>query len=130
MERQKVQGWGKALVTQLAAGLQAEFPGKGGYSAYNPSRMKGFFETHSDAAKLAPLVREVGRNCNLLIMSRFKHLLGREFHLRIRLSEEQKYARIHNLLQDLRRSGLIQNRGSRSKPKWVTVEQKSHEDLR
>lgn len=39
-----------------------------------------------------------------------------------RLSQEQKLRKVHNLLQELRRSGLIDNRGSRSKPQWVAVE--------
>lgn len=38
-----------------------------------------------------------------------------------RLSQEQKLRKIQNLLQELRRSGLIDNRGSRSKPQWVAV---------
>ncbi|MHB1344046.1 MAG: RNA-binding domain-containing protein [Thermoleophilia bacterium] len=39
-----------------------------------------------------------------------------------RLSQEQKLRKVHNLLQELRRSGVIVNRGSRSKPQWVAVE--------
>jgi len=39
-----------------------------------------------------------------------------------RLSPEQKRRRVHNLLQELRRSGAIDNHGSRSKPQWVVVE--------
>lgn len=39
-----------------------------------------------------------------------------------RLSQEQKLRKVHNLLQELRRSGLIDNRGSRPKPQWVAVE--------
>ena len=38
-----------------------------------------------------------------------------------RLSQEQKLRRVHNLLQELRRAGLIDNRGSRPKPQWVVV---------
>ena len=38
-----------------------------------------------------------------------------------RLTQEQKLRKVHNLLQELRRSGLINNRGSRSKPQWVVV---------
>lgn len=47
-----------------------------------------------------------------------------------RLSQEQKLRRVHNLLQELRRSGLIDNRGSRSKPQWVAVEPTPPEDAR
>jgi len=47
-----------------------------------------------------------------------------------RLSQEQKLRKVHNLLQELRRSGLIDNRGSRSKPQWVAVEPTPTEDAR
>lgn len=47
-----------------------------------------------------------------------------------RLSQEQKLRKVHNLLQELRRSGLIDNRGSRSKPQWVAVEPTPIEDAR
>jgi len=44
-----------------------------------------------------------------------------------RLSEEQKEIRIHNLMQELRRTGRIVNQGSRSRSRWVTVD--SSDDL-
>lgn len=47
-----------------------------------------------------------------------------------RLSQEQKLRKVHNLLQELRRSGLIDNRGSRSKPQWVAVAPTPTEDAR
>jgi len=47
-----------------------------------------------------------------------------------RLSQEQKLRKVHNLLQELRRSGLIDNRGSRSKPQWVAVERTPVEGAR
>jgi len=36
-----------------------------------------------------------------------------------RLTEEQKRRKVHNLLQDLRRSGKIHNRGTRASSQWV-----------
>lgn len=36
-----------------------------------------------------------------------------------RLSEEQKRRRVHNLLQELRKTGRIRNEGSRSRPTWA-----------
>jgi ATP-dependent DNA helicase RecG len=39
-----------------------------------------------------------------------------------RLSQEQKLRKVHNLLQELRRAGAIDNRGTRSRPQWVVVE--------
>jgi predicted nuclease of restriction endonuclease-like (RecB) superfamily len=81
--RQQAEGWGKAVVQQLAADLQASFPGTGGFSASNLWRMKGFFETYSGAPKLAPLVREIGWSHNVLILERCKDIQQREFYLRM-----------------------------------------------
>ena len=39
-----------------------------------------------------------------------------------RLTPEQKRRKVHNLLQELRRSGRIVNQGTRSHPKWVLAE--------
>lgn len=41
-----------------------------------------------------------------------------------RLTEEQKLRKVNNLLQELRQTGRIENRGTRAKPKWVPC----HED--
>lgn len=78
VERQQSEGWGKAVVERLAADLQAAFPGTGGFSASNLWRMKSFFETYSEAEKLAPLVREIGWSHNLLILSRCKDAQERQ----------------------------------------------------
>jgi predicted nuclease of restriction endonuclease-like (RecB) superfamily len=83
VERQQEEGWGKAVVQRLAADLQTEFPGVGGYSASNLWRMKVFFETYSASEKLAPLVREIAWSHNLLILERCKDDLQREFYLRM-----------------------------------------------
>ncbi len=39
-----------------------------------------------------------------------------------RLSPTQKRRRVHNLLQELRRSGQVANLGSRTEPKWVRAD--------
>jgi predicted nuclease of restriction endonuclease-like (RecB) superfamily len=83
VERQDVEGWGKAVVEQLAADLRTEFPGVGGFSASNLWRMKAFFEAYTDLEKLAPLVREIGWSHNLAILERCKDPLEREFYLRM-----------------------------------------------
>ena len=83
VERQDVEGWGKAVVEQLAADLRTEFPGVGGFSASNLWRMKAFFEAYNGLEKLAPLVREIGWSHNLAILERCKDALEREFYLRM-----------------------------------------------
>jgi len=83
VDRQKHEGWGKAVVERLAADLQTDFPGTGGFSASNLWRMKGFFETYCKMAKLAPLVREIGWSHNLVILERCQDPQEREFYLRM-----------------------------------------------
>ena len=83
VKRLEVEGWGKAVVKQLAVDLCAEFPGVGGFSASNLWRMKAFFEAYDGLEKLAPLVREIGWSHNLAIMERCKDPLEREFYLRV-----------------------------------------------
>ena len=83
VERQDVEGWGKAVVEQLAADLRTEFPGVCGFSASNLWRMKAFFEAYTGIEKLAPQVREIGWSHNLAILERCKDTLEREFYLRM-----------------------------------------------
>lgn len=83
VERQDVEGWGKAVVENLAADLRAEFPGIGGFSASNLWRMKGFFETYQGAEKLAPMVRQIGWSHNIVIMEQCSDPLEREFYIRM-----------------------------------------------
>ena len=83
VERQNVEGWGTAVVEQLAADLRTEFPGVGGFSASNIWRMRAFFEAYSGMKKLAPLVREIAWSHNLTILQRCKDTLEREFYLRM-----------------------------------------------
>ena len=68
VERKEAQGWGKAVVEQLAADLRTEFPGVGGFSASNLWRMKAFFEAYTGLEKLAQLVREIGWSHNLALL--------------------------------------------------------------
>jgi len=83
VERQEIEGWGKAVVEQLAADLRTEFPGVSGFSASNLWRMKAFFEAYASLEKLAPLVREIGWSHNLAILERCKDPLEREFYIRM-----------------------------------------------
>lgn len=80
--RQTELGWGRAVVATLARDLQAEFPGRNGFSAQNLWLMRQFFSEYVDKAKLQPLVREVSWAKNLLILARCKDDLEREFYLR------------------------------------------------
>lgn len=80
--KQSELGWGKAVVQNLAIDLQTEFPGRNGFSAQNLWLMLQFFREYSDKPKLQPMVREISWAKNLVILSRCKDDLEREFYLR------------------------------------------------
>lgn len=82
-ERVKDGGWGKSIVADFSAFLQARYPTMKGFSAQNIWRMKQFYETYCNNEKLSPLVREIPWTNNLLIMSGCKTDEAREFYLRL-----------------------------------------------
>lgn len=51
VERQRVEGWGKAVVDRLAGDLQHEFPGVGGFSPQNIWYMRAFYLAWTDAIR-------------------------------------------------------------------------------
>ncbi len=81
-QKQNALGWGKGVVENLARDLQAEFPGRNGFSAPNLWFMRQFYSEYRDKPKLQPLVREISWSKNLLVMARCKDDLEREFYLR------------------------------------------------
>lgn len=82
-ERQEGKSWGKAVVARLAADLRQEFPGVRGFSVQNLWYMRQFFLAYSGSEKLQPLVGEISWTKNLVIMSRCKEPLEREFYLKM-----------------------------------------------
>lgn len=81
-QKQEELGWGKAVVETLARDLQAEFPGRNGFSAQNLWLMRQFYREYNELPKLQPLVREISWAKNLVILGRVKDPLEREFYLR------------------------------------------------
>ena len=81
-QRVQTVGWGKRVVAEFAAFLQAHYPTSKGFSAQNIWRMKQFYETYRNNEKLSPLVREVAWTQNLLIMTACKTDESREFYLK------------------------------------------------
>ena len=80
--KQLEQGWGKAVVETLARDLQAEFPGRNGFSAQNLWLMRQMYVEYHNKPDLQPLVGEISWSKNLLIMARCKDDLQRQFYLR------------------------------------------------
>ena len=75
-QKQKSLGWGKSVVQSLANDLQAEFPGRNGFSARNLWNMRDFYGEYSALPKLQPLVAEISWAKNLVIMARCITQLG------------------------------------------------------
>jgi predicted nuclease of restriction endonuclease-like (RecB) superfamily len=83
VERQKGDTWGKSIVKRLAKDLQAEFPGMCGFSEQNLWFMRQLYCSYRDNQRLQPLVREIGWTHNLIILTRCKDDLEREFYIRM-----------------------------------------------
>ena len=81
-QKQALLGWGKSVVETLARDLQVEFPGRNGFSTQNLWFMRQFYCEYVDQPNLQPLVREISWTKNLVVFSRCKDDLEREFYLR------------------------------------------------
>lgn len=82
-KQQEEKGWGKSIVQVLSRELQKEFPGAKGYSAANLWRMRNFYLTYRESAKLALLVREISWSNNIIIMEKCKDDLQKEFYIQM-----------------------------------------------
>ena len=83
VERQKKYSWSKSVVERLAKDLQAEYPGVQGYSSRNLWNMRRFYLEYSEKPKLQPMVAEISWSKHLLIMSKCKDDLEREFYMKM-----------------------------------------------
>ncbi len=94
VERQKLHGWGKSVVERLSEELQYEFPGTQGYSTQNLWYMRQFYLEYYQSENLQPLVGEISWAKNIVIMSKCKDALRREFYMRL----TKKYGWTKNVL--------------------------------
>ncbi len=83
VERQEAHGWGKSVVEKLATELQKEFPSQQGFSSRNLWNMRDFYLELSKNEILQPLVAEISWSKNIIIFSKCKDELQREFYLRM-----------------------------------------------
>jgi predicted nuclease of restriction endonuclease-like (RecB) superfamily len=70
-------------VENLSADLRREFPGIAGFSVQNLWYMRQFYSEYHGNERLQPLVGEIAWTHNLVIMSKCKNPLEREFYLRM-----------------------------------------------
>lgn len=83
VERQEAAGWGKSVVESLSADLRLEFPEIAGFSVQNLWYMRQFYREYRGHEKLQPMVGEIAWAHNLVIMSKCKDPLEREFYIRM-----------------------------------------------
>jgi len=85
---QKVQreAWGKGVVAELARHIARHAPEIKGFSDKNLWRMKQFYETYADEAKLATLWRVLSWSHNRLIMT-LKSSQARSYYLELAVQE-------------------------------------------
>jgi predicted nuclease of restriction endonuclease-like (RecB) superfamily len=81
-QKRAALSWGKSVVETLARDLQAEFPGRNGFSANNLWLMRQFYSEYVDKPNLQSLIGEISWTKNLVIFGRCKDDLEREFYLR------------------------------------------------
>lgn len=83
VEKQNECGWGKSIVEILSKDFQNEFPGIQGYSVQNLWYMRNFYDQYKENTKLQPLVGEISRSHNMVIMEKYKDNLEREFYIQM-----------------------------------------------
>lgn len=83
IERQQGQSWGKSVVSKLSVDLRREFPELKGFSEQNLWYMRQFYLSYQANEKLQRLVGEIGWSHNLVILSKCKNDLEREFYIRM-----------------------------------------------
>ncbi len=82
VEKQEQQGWGKAVVEQLAHDLQQSFAGRSGFSARNLWKMRQFYLEYQDDKNLPQAVAEVPWGHHLELMAKVKAPAEREYYLK------------------------------------------------
>ena len=80
--------WGDGVVAQLAQHLAYTQPGLRGFTRANLFRMRKFYETYRQDAKVAALLRQLPWTQNLIILNQSKRPEEREFYLRMAIQEK------------------------------------------
>ena len=81
VDKQQELGWGKSVVEQLSKDIQKEYPGIQGFSTTNLWNMRLFYSEIQQHEKLQLLVGEISWTKNILILTKCKDPLEREFYM-------------------------------------------------
>jgi predicted nuclease of restriction endonuclease-like (RecB) superfamily len=83
IERQRAEGWGKAVVERLAKDLQKEFPGITGFSPLNVWRMRAFYLAWTaDLKNLSQPVTEIPWGHNIVLIHKVRDPVTRVWYAR------------------------------------------------
>lgn len=80
--------WGDGVVDQLARHLAMSQPGLQGFTRRNLFRMRQFYDTYRDDAKVSALLTQLPWTHNLIILGQSKRAEEREFYLRTAIQEK------------------------------------------
>lgn len=85
----KVQSaaWGEGVIDQLAGYIAKRHPDIKGFNRRNLYRMRQIYETYNNQEIVSPLVRQLPWTHNLIILSKCKREVEREFYLRLAIKE-------------------------------------------
>ena len=96
-KKANADGWGKAIVEELAKYISERHPSAKGFSARNIWRMKQFYDTYSPYQKLSAPLTEITWTNHLHILSKTKTTEEKEFYLNLTAKNnysEKELARI------------------------------------
>jgi predicted nuclease of restriction endonuclease-like (RecB) superfamily len=130
-ERQKTEGWGKAVIDRLGDDLQKAFPGMSGFSRTNVYRMRAFYLAYQDVAEIVPhlvgqisesglplAVAEIPWGHNIVLVEHIKNLRERVWYARAAIANGwSRSVLIHWIESDLyKRQGKAQTNFERTLP--------------
>ena len=84
----KAAEWGDGVVAELASYLAVIQPGLKGFTRRNLFRMRQFYETYHQDAKVSALLTQLPWTHNLIILSQSKRAEEREFYLKMAIQEK------------------------------------------
>ena len=79
--------WGEGVIDQLAGYIAKRHPDIKGFNRRNLYRMRQIYETYNNQEIVSPLVRQLPWTHNLIILSKCKREVEREFYLRLAIKE-------------------------------------------
>jgi predicted nuclease of restriction endonuclease-like (RecB) superfamily len=113
--------WGEGVVAQLAKHIEKKLPDIKGFTRPNLFRMRQFYETYRSDKKVSPLVRQLPWTHHILILSRCKKSIEREFYIKMSIRERWSSRQLEQQLK-----GSLFERALLNPPKVSAVLRQLH----